>query len=319
MQWILIALVSLLSVSATASQLSEKWKSALLSQSDCQNFVRFDANNLYLGFGSYKRGFEEPREPIPGFLRVAPLQNGQTPFDLATNDSTIDSLSDGNSLYILTYSGIEEWNLSQKTRVAIYPTSLRPAVRYKQHALAFARYQNKLVIAHGRFGVSFFDMETKKITAQIDLVPGQAPLESMATGLIVKDNKAYIVLDNFHVVTQGKQPFRGIVTVDLDRELVSGRSEGMDPGATSLAGFGSDFIVSFNGLPLWKYSLSAVQTPQLAAPDSRVWRFPEIDHPIGKAVIDDLFYYSCALKAPAQVGEPYTRVPVVLERANWNL
>jgi len=38
----------------------EKLKAILESQPNCQNFVRYDDKNIYLGFGYYKNGVEEP-------------------------------------------------------------------------------------------------------------------------------------------------------------------------------------------------------------------------------------------------------------------
>ena len=81
---------------------------------------RFDENNLYLGFGFYKKGLEEPRHPIPATLDVRPL-NGGTAFTLPTNDAALDIATEGNHAFVLTYSGIEEWDLAQKARLADTP------------------------------------------------------------------------------------------------------------------------------------------------------------------------------------------------------
>ena len=59
---------------------SELVRSTLESSPYCENFVRFDDANLYLGFGKYRRAFEEPRAPIPGRIEVTPLGRSRDAF-----------------------------------------------------------------------------------------------------------------------------------------------------------------------------------------------------------------------------------------------
>lgn len=207
-------------------------RSALEKVSTCSNFVRFDDENLYFGFGNYKRGVEEPRSPIPGEVRFVSIAQPEASSAIPTADGAIDLIRDGNSLFALTYSGIEELDLAAKKSLGVVPTFARGGARaYKEHPQAFARYGDKVIIAHGRLGVSFFDLKKKRITNQFRLIERQSPMESMATGVVVVGRYAYVSMDNFTLVREGKPAFRGIVVIDMESERVVSELEGMDPGA----------------------------------------------------------------------------------------
>ena len=293
-------------------------KKALESQNDCKNFVRFDSENLYLGFGFYRYQFEEPRQPIPATLKVVPLADPTKAFSVNTADAALDVVTDNGTLWLLTYSGLEEWDMSTWQRREIHPTyALGHVMAYEEHAQAFARYKNKLIIAHGRLGVSFFDLQTKRQTNQFRLVQDQLPLESMATAVTVQGKYAYVVMDNFSLVQYGKQPFRGLIIVDMESEKVVSALDGMDPGADATLSDGQSLIVSFGGFPIWKYSLSKLSSAKLPSADRHIWQFPINGHPTGTPSADGKYYYTCFLKAPVNGsnGGHYTRGPLVLDRS----
>jgi hypothetical protein len=314
----LLALFYSFTVSAHADP--ELVKSTVEAFPRCENFVRVDDQYVYFGFGKYRHLFEEPRQPIPGRLELAPLGHADQSFSLPTADAAIDVTRDGDTLFVLTYSAIEEWNLATKTRTASYPTyAIGGTLAYMEHAQAFARAGDKLVIAHGRLGVSFFHLKTRRLTNQFRLVPSQLPLESMATGVSVSGDKAYIVLDNFSLVQNGKPAFRGLVEIDVAGERVVAEHDGLDPGADAVVTDGARAIVSFGGNPVWKYSLANLGTRTLPEPDRRVWRFPLPGNPTGRAAMDEKYYYSCFDQAPDKPGGPYKRHPLALNRAELQL
>lgn len=304
---------------ASAAPDPETIKKTLEAQPTCGNFVRYDEQNLFLGFGPYKKGIEEPRSPIPAKLRIVPFSGAQG-FDIATNDAAIDIVTDGAKAFVLTYSSIEEWDLPSRQRTAEFNTYVtNRTLRYKEHARSMARYKNKLIIAHGRLGVSFFDLGTKRVSNQFSLVKWQLPLESMATGVTIQGKLAYISMDNFSLVDprQGKPPFRGIIIVDMESEKVVAELDGMDPGATSINADGASAIVSFGGIPIWVFAIDALKGQKIPAPEQRVWKFPLAGNPIGAATLDEKYYYTCFSKAPAHPGENggwYRKVPLALDR-----
>jgi hypothetical protein len=284
----------LLSSTVIAAPNSEQIKTVLEAQESCRNFVRYDDQNIYLGFGTYQQTFEEPRFPIPAKMAIAPL-DGSAPFALYTNDAAIDYASYKGSSFILTHSSIEEWDLKTKTRVAEYATIPYTGIMsYKQHAESMGIYQNKLVIAHGRLGISFFNLDTKQVTNHFPLVSSQDPLESMATGITVLGKYAYVVMDNFSMVPAGeKPPFRGVIVVDLEKEAVVNELEGMDPGVDSVVADSKSLIVSYMGQPVWKYDMSQIKGSKMPKPKNRVWNWISKGHPTGAAIIDDQYYYTC--------------------------
>jgi hypothetical protein len=316
----LALLLALLSPAAFAQPDPELVKSTLEKAPRCENFVRFDDQYLFLGFGRYRKMFEEPRQPIPGHLEVIPLGRNDRAFSLPTADAAIDVTREGDSLFVLTYSSIEEWSLTAKTRVASYATyAYGGTMAYKEHAEAFARVGDRLIVAHGRLGVSFFDLKTRRLTNQFRLVQGQRPLESMATGVSVSDGVAYVALDNFSLVPNGKPAFRGIVKIDMASERVLSELDGMDPGADALVADGTKAIVSFGGNPVWKYSLESLAGRSLPEPLLRVWKFPRAGNPTGRPALDAKYYYSCFTAAPEKPGGPYKNIPLALDRAAIHL
>jgi len=317
----LFILALLVSASAYAAQPdSELVKATLEAGRGCGNFVRFDDQYLFIGFGRYRRLFEEPRSPIPGQILVTPLGHNDQTFSLPTLDAAIDATRSGDSLFVLTYSSIEEWSLAGKTRVATYETYAIGGVKaYMEHAQSFARLGDKLIIAHGRLGVSFFNLKTKRLTNQFRLVQNQLPKESMATGVSISGNTAYVVMDNFSLVQNGKPAFRGLVLVDMNSERVLSELDGMDPGADAVVTDGQKAIVSFGGNPVWEYGLPALTGRALPEPENRVWRFTPAGNPTGRASLDDKYYYTCFTAAPEKPGGPYRTLPLALNRAQLRL
>jgi hypothetical protein len=314
---VLLSLLTAFSAAQAASN-SETIKTVLEAQISCSNFVRYDSQNIYLGFGAYKLGVEEPRSPIPGAISVAPL-NGSPAFTLNTKDSAIDVVTSNNQAVVLTYTSIEEWNLNTRERTAEYPTyAIAGPLEYKQHAEAMALYNDKLIMAHGRLGVSIFNLKTKRLSNQFRLVRNQLPLESMATGVTVQGHFAYILMDNFSLVPAGqKQAFRGIIVIDLNSETVVAQLDGIDPGSDSILSDSKRVIISYGGIPIWKYDISALRGSQMPEPLIRIWRFPTQGHPTGAATMDDKYYYTCFSKAPAFPGDNggvFRRVPMALDR-----
>lgn len=295
-------------------------KTTIEAQPACENFVRYDDQYTYLGFGKYRRMFEEPRSPIPGLVLVAPLGQPDQRFGLGTLDGAIGAVREGDSLFVLTYTAIEEWSLSTKARVATYDTYMINGTKaYMEHAQAMARAGDKLVIAHGRLGVSFFNLKTRHLSNQFRLVQNQLPLESMATGVSVTGNTAYIVMDNFSLVSNGKPAFRGIIQIDVAHEKVISELDGMDPGADAVVTDGRKAIVSFGGNPVWKYALPALGGRSLPEPEQRLWRFTPNGNPVGQAALDDKYYYTCFLLAPDKPGGRYKTKPLALNRAQMLL
>jgi len=319
MKKLILSCIAFMTVSAQAAPNSEVVRATLEAQPNCGGVVRYDNANLYQGFGSYRLGLEEPRSPIPGKLRVAPL-DGSPSFELATNDAAIDVITDGDTAYILTFSSIEEWDLKTKERRAEYSTyAINGPLAYKEHSEAFARFGDTLIIAHGRLGVSFFNITTKRLTNQYRLLKWQLPLESMATGVTVQGDLAYVVIDNFHVTRPGDgiKIFRGIIVINMKTQQVVQELGGMDPGADAILSDSKKVIVSFGGMPIWKYGINSLKGKSIPEPEYRLWKYPVKGHPTGSPVMDDKYYYTCYLTAPAYPGENggfYKNVPMVLDR-----
>ncbi len=302
---------------AQASPRSEKIKEAVEYLSACGNFIRYDSENVYTGFGTYWTSNVKPREPKPSKMRFVPIDR-VTEYQVETLDSVVDVVKSGSSTFVLTYSGIEEWDLGQFKRLATYNTNLLSRLyQDEEHPKAFAQYKDKLVIAHGRLGVSFFDLKTKKVTRAFPVVLSHRPLESVVNGITVSGRYAFAALDSYSLVGDRDKPaFRGIVVIDLETETVVSELDGMDPGADSITSDNNVAIVSFYGQPLWKYSVAGLSNAStLPAPLKRFWKFPIDGKQTGKASMDDKYYYTCFSRMPKPGEGPYfIKVPMAFDR-----
>lgn len=302
----------LLVIASSYGATSEQKKSVLEAQRSCGNFVRFNDEYLFQGFGPYKVLFEDPRMPIPGYFRRINLTDS-TSQQYSTNDSVLDIVTDQNHAFILTYSSLEEWDLNAGIRMAEHPTHTTGGTRaYKEHAEGLARYEDKLIIAHGRLGVSFFDMKSKVITKTLKLIPSQSPMESQATAVAVQGKFAYVIMDSFSLVSTGKRPFSGVVVIDLETETVINEFSGMDNGSDAVSILNNKMIVSFYGHPIWKYDLADFKGTKLPEPKLRMSRFPMSGHPYGSAAMDEKYYYTCFMHTDSQ-ERPYLK-PTALNR-----
>lgn len=300
-----------------SAQDSEIIRAKLESQNNCGNFVDFDTTNLYMGFGGYRTSYDEPRQPVPGYLRILSLAN-DSEVVLDTADSPLGIVQYGDSSFVLTYTTVEKWNTSEPKKISTAETyALGRTKAYMEHAQGWARYQDKMIIAHGRLGVSIYDLAKNRLVNQFRLLREQMPLESMATGVTVQGRYAHVVMDNFSLVRPpAAAPFRGIITIDMESEKVVSQVPGLDPGATSIWSVGTGLLVSYGGSAFWKYDV--VNGKPGVDPVSLHRRFPYKGHPSGRGSLDPKYFYTCYLMAPEYPGENggrYKNVPVAIERA----
>lgn len=300
-------ITALFQTAASSSPRSEQIKAAVDNFSACGNFMRFDEENVYTSQGMNQSG-----------VRFTPLSKAGE-FQIETLAPPLDVVKVGSSTFILTTKGLEEWNLLKFERLAAYKTNIlsRPYEK-DENAKAVAVYKNKLVLAHGRLGISFFDVASKQVTRTIPAIVSQRPLESSVTGVTVSGQYAFAVVDNYSVVGQNEKPaFRGIIVIDLETEKVISELDGMDPGADSISTDGKVALVSFYGQPIWKYSISSLLKSSTKVPEPlrRVFQFPEIGHPVGHASLDDKYYYTCFSRVPKPgEGSLFIREPRTLDR-----
>lgn len=314
---ILNFIVCIFQIQLHASSRSEEIKTAVEYLSECGNFIRFDSDYVYTGFGTYWTSNVKPRQNKPSIMRFVPIDK-LTEFQIETLDSVIDVVRKDSSTYVLTYSGIEEWDLKQFKRIGLYKTSLlsRPLID-EEHPKAFVLYKDKIIIAHGRLGFSFFDIKTKSISKMIPLNKSQLPLESVANGISISDRKAIAAIDSYSLVSDSEKPaFRGLVTLDLETETVVSALDGMEPGADSITSDNNVTIVSFYGQPLLKYSISSLSNnSKMPMPLKRFWKFPITGKQKGKASLDEKYYYTCFSRMPNPgEGSYFINVPMVFDR-----
>lgn len=320
MKTYVLSLVFVLSASLTwAAPSSDAIKTAVEQLSGCGNFLRADQNFVYTGFGPYWTGSaaRRPQSATLRFIDITSLQENQ----IITNDSVVDVATYQNKTYVLTYSALEEWDMTTRQHQGSYLTHTTDG-RYgdEEHAQSMALYQNKLVVAHGRLGVSIFDLNLKRVTKTIPLI-SQGSLESMAKGVAVSGQYAFVVLDSYTLVSRHqKPPFRGIVVIDLQTETVVREIDDLPPGLDSISADQNSLVLSFYGNPLWPYSVQTVLSAKKVQPKTRVFKFPVAGTPTGKAMMDDKNYYTCFSKMPGPgEGSYFKKTKIVMNRAQLML
>ncbi len=300
----LTVLLSIAIASGARAQVNSKvLKSVVQSQGGCESFIRYDDDNMYFGI-------------TQNAVQIVSIGDPRDSRIISTRAAELDLVRTGDTLWILTPAGIEEWSLSGLQRIAVHPTfnaGRRPA--NWEYPTAMALYKDQLVISHGLWGLSIFDTVSKKIVHQAPLVQEQAPLLSMATGVAVAGDLAYFSMDDVTMRRPDQKPaFRGIVVYNLATRTTEHNLDNMDAGADALATDGEKLIVSFMGIPIWKYKLSTLRGSVVPEPEQRIWKFGIKGHPIGRASMDEEYYYTCFLEAPETRGGKYTKTSVALDR-----
>ncbi len=277
--------------SLTAYADPETRRALVESETQCSNFVRYDDDFVYLGFGPYRSGFDIPRKPTWGRLVV---RGGEQRYELTAQDAVVDVYRRSDVLWVLSYSGLEKWDLTSGQKLRVFDSHPNPErAGLHEHATALVPWGDYLFISHGRRGVVRFDLKSERFDKWLALNDQQAPLESMATGIARSQDKIYVVMDNFSLVNPGeKTAFRGIVTIDPTRFRVTKRQDILDPGATSISIQGNTLLVGFYGI-FWKYSLETLNREAAPEPDLRFWNFPLEGVTMGKPILDETYFYSC--------------------------
>ncbi len=294
MKKLLLFLSAFWSLSAFANV--EQVKSALEGVNSCRNFLKSDGENLFLGYGYYSNSEGGFHQPKPTLMTIIPIAQPENKKQVEVSDSAIDMLFDGDQAYVLTYTGLEQWDKKSWTRVATYPTyGFDTSFAFDAHATQMDRYKDQLIISHGRFGFSIFDLNSKKIVHTQKLAQDRLPLESMATGVAVVGDKAYFALDSFTMVQDpnSEKPFQGMVVVNLLNRQVEEKLDGMEPGSHNLFAYDNKLVVSFYGIPLMKYDVSKLKGTRMPGPTHRISVFPEMGRLLGKPTLEGDYIYTC--------------------------
>lgn len=321
--YLLSLAIMFFSVNAQAAVSETVLQSALMSQSQCGNFVRHDNERLFFGFGSYGFGLGSARDPYPNKFRTVDLLT-HVSRDYATLDSVVDVVAQDSVAYVLTYTSVEEWDLKAHRRIDVYPTHVyNQGLGRNQHAVAMAGYGSYLLIAHGRLGVMVFDTVTKSVVGNIKFAQDRLPLESKVTGIAVRGDFAFLSLDSHHLTRPPqKAPFVGIAIIDLINFEVVSELDGMDIGSDAVVADDDFVVISFGGRPIWKYDRKALLVAKtLPVPLEYIWKYPGKGHPTRKPLMTESLYLTCYMMPPppGSANKLYKNVPMVIERAHMKL
>jgi hypothetical protein len=294
-------------------------KATLEAQPSCANFVRLAEDKLVLGFGHYWPLGASERLHVPSPLRVIPLGSTSV-LETQTLDSGIDALQWDDRLFVLTFEGLEERMASSLELLQVHPTQTEDRVlRYREHPTAMIRSGNHILISHGRLGVSVFDLETRSLVKRIPLLQSQMG-ESQAVGLTLAHGKLFVLMDSFTLPTPNNPPaFRGLIVLDPATLKVERELAGIDPGASEVIAVNDGLLISFLGMPLWKFRTQDLQGTKLPRPRAITFSFGLPGHPTGRLLVDDTYIHGCFMKLPDAPGGRVRNITRSLSRADLKL
>ena len=304
-----------------------KKEAAFSALKRCTGPVFFSENYLFSGYGTYltfaatTTDASTKRPPTPGYFDRVELANPEKTVRTQTTDGVLDFAVDGRSLFVLTYTAIEEWDAVTLKPLATYPTyHYDNDFKYKQNPSSWTRVGDKLVIAHGRLGYSVFNLKTKSLETQAmfairyNIVNRPAPVESQAVAVApYKGSQVIFLMDNFSR-SDDKPALRGFLLFDLNQHEILKEIPDLDPGAESLLNLKGTLSIGFPGF--------LVKVPAVDFPDhvnfeemaNRTWSFPAKGTPIGRPTFDEKNIYTCFRKAPEKPGGKYESIPMILNR-----
>ena len=145
-------------------------------------------------------------DPIP--FKIENFETGEN-LELELDDSSTAAKIDKGHLFVLTYDGVEKWDLENKQRVDKWKTSQfeQAKLRYKEHPTDMEIYKDRIYLSHGRLGMTVLDATTGELLKMINPLGDQAPHESQATAIGRVGSKIIMTWDNFTLSRQEKASF----------------------------------------------------------------------------------------------------------------
>ena len=215
---------------------------AFLKQTACRNFVRHYDGRVLLGTDKGLALIE-----ADGTSRVYDL--GGSPRDALLFENEIVALVNAKIITLNRTNG--EVTGRYETQAQKNPSALLP----QENPRAIGRVDQTLLVAHGTLGVALFDLGSRQLKGWVNTNRGQKIL-GMAQDIVTQDHSVYILIDNYQMnPLKPSQEFRGFVMIDLATQEEVDRIGGLDPGATAAGWYTDTLLVSFAGMPIWKFTM----------------------------------------------------------------
>lgn len=287
-----ILILMLMSLSLHASE--QAMINAFYDLNTCGNFTERQGDWIIIGEGPYRRWMEEPRSPIPSILKMKNFKTGERR-NLEIEDSATRAIIEGESLFVLTYDGIEKWDLKTNSKVAKWKTSHfdQRELRYKEHPTDMLIYQGKVYLSHGRQGLTVLDATSGEFLKQINPLGDQVPFESQATAIGRIGSNIILIWDNFSLSRPGKKKaFRGFTVYDTLKSEFSIIRGPLDPGNVSLNIDQQKMYVGFSGI-FHEYDFRKLSSRRRLRADKLHYAFPDRAKPYRRSLITESNVIGC--------------------------
>ncbi len=259
---------------ANANDLSETRKKLFESNATCDQAIFSNDHYLVTSIGNT--------------IHVQSLNDTST-FDLFAKNQIVDLKIEGDSLFVLTQTTIESWNLKSKTPQFVYPShpQINSEGSIREKASGFIIKNGFAIISHGTLGISLVDIQSGKSEGIVPM-----PTISAAQDIALLDNEtAVIAVDNNDAGT-----FRGLYLLNLKSFEITKQIPIDNAYSSSIRVLSNNRLMLGFYNAIWKFdtnlSISSKKEPK---PNRRTWKFPgvyKVDM-VGKVFYDEKFLYGC--------------------------
>lgn len=277
----LILLTVIISLSSFADSKSDLRKKLYESLPSCDQAVFTNDQYLAVSLTTQMKSL--------GHVRLFSLDNPNDILDLPAKNRIVDLKIENETLYILTQTTFEAWDLKQKK--ALFAYASHPQVNshssWRQVASGFVVKNNFAFITHGVLGLSVIDLSTGQFV-QVLPPPTVSSLQDIA---LVDAKTALIAVDN-----DDEGQFRGLYQYDLTTLTITKKIkiDNALPSAIRVLDNNRLMMIYFNAV--WKFDLNQVlKSSSEPSPQRRAWKFPNLFlvDMVGKVAFDDKNLYAC--------------------------
>jgi hypothetical protein len=224
-----------------------------------------------------------------GNVRVQALTGSNEISDFRTTDTVVDVKIQNNTLYVLTETTLEAWDLTKKSNLFNYAShpSISKGDSWRAKASGFILKNNFAVISHSVLGISIVDLTNGKFKTLISM-PTASSAQDIDT---LNKDTAVIAVDN-----DDEGTFRGIYLMDTNNFSITKQIKIDNAFSSSIRVLNNNRLMLGFFNAIWKFDLNkVVQSSSEPTPERRAWKFPGlfmVDLQ-GKVFYGDKYFYGC--------------------------
>ena len=290
MKRILIIGLCFLSFGVFATNLSEVRKTTFEKLTNCDQAIFSDDHFLVTSMPNGATGL--------GHIHIDSLVDSET-FDLPALDRVVDIKIVNNTLYVLTQTTFEAWDIKNKTKyfaVKSHPQISKES-SWRKKASGFIVSSNVAIISHSVLGFTIVDLTSGLVQKLLPM-----PTVSSAQDItLLNSTTAVVAVDNDDEAT-----FRGIYLMDLNTFEITKQIKIDNAFSSNVRVLDNNRLMLGFFNAIWKFELNkAISTKGEPKPTRRAWKFPGlfVVDMRGKVQYDEKYLYGCFNVMDQATGE----------------